>query len=396
MSFSRRSLLGALGATSAVGLLGAPRLAWAATPGQRRLVLVQLRGGMDGLGAVPPWADPDYRRARGERALPAPGSGQGAVVDLDGSFGLHPSLAPLLPLWSARQLAVVHAAALPAGARSHFDAQDLLESGADRPGAVRDGWLNRALAALPQPPGAAAIGGAVPLVLRGPHHVTSLDPARDPAADRDFVARMAGLYARDPVLGPALQEAIDTRDSLADGDAMVSRKDPRSKKPKGLRGETVAATGALLAQADGPRVAVLDVGGWDTHARQDSTLARNLTGLAQGLLGLKAAMGPAWEDTLVVAVSEFGRTVAANGTGGTDHGTAGVVLLLGGGVTAAKVHGTWPGLAERHRHDGRDLKGTTDVRAVFAGVARDWLGVPDQKLATAVLPGVKTLGGLVG
>ncbi len=394
MTMSRRSLMGGLGAASAAWL-ARPRLSWAATPADRRLVLVQLRGGLDGLAAVVPWGDPDYRRARGARARPRPGAGADAVVDLDGGFGLNPALGGLKPLWDAGELAVVHAVALPGGQRSHFDAQDLLESGAERPGAVRDGWLNRAQAALPGAPEAAAIGGAVPLVLRGEQAVTSLDPARDPAADADFVARMAGLYAADPVLGPALGEALATRDALADGTPEgVEERDPKAKKAKSLPAGTVAATGRLLAAAEGPRVAVLDVGGWDTHARQEAVLQRNLTGLARGLLGLRAAMGDAWSQTVVVVVSEFGRTVAANGTGGSDHGTAGVVLLAGGGVGAAKVHGEWPGLAERHQHEGRDLKGTTDMRAVFAAVARDWLGVDERALAQVVLPGVRPVGGL--
>lgn len=395
MPLTRRTLLGGLTATSAALAIGRPRLVHAATPGDRRLVLLVLRGGLDGLALVPPYGDRHHVVARGGAAIPPPGSGQGAALDLDGFFGLHPAMAPLHGWWAEGQLGFVHAVGQAAGKRSHFDAQDLLEGGGIRPGGVRDGWLNRALAAGGRQQ-AAAIGGALPLVLRGDHPVTSLDPARDPQADTSFIDRVATLYGIDPVLGPALQQARDARDApdaMGPGKARM-----KGERRSGLPLDTMRATGELLARPDGPRVATLDVGGWDTHALQSRRLDGMLGGLAAALVALRGSMGPTWERTLVVAVTEFGRTVRANGTGGTDHGTASVVLLAGGGAVGGEVHGDWPGLGQEVLHEGRDLAPTTPMRGLLAGICRDWLGVPEPALYAAVFPGLigtATVGGLV-
>jgi uncharacterized protein (DUF1501 family) len=395
MPLTRRTLLGGLGAASAALAVGRPRLLHAATPGDRRLVLLVLRGGLDGLALVPPHGDGHHAAARGDAAIPAPGRGQGAALDLDGFFGLHPAMAPVHGWWAEGQLGFVHAVGQAAGKRSHFDAQDLLEGGGARPGGVRDGWLNRALAAGGRQE-AAAIGGALPLVLRGDHPVTSLDPARDPQADPSFIDRVATLYAVDPVLGPALRRARaaqDPSDAMADGKPRM-----KAKRKSGLPLDTVRATGELLARPDGPRVATLDVGGWDTHAQQSRRLSGMLGGLAAALVALRESMGPTWEHTLVVAVTEFGRTVRANGTGGTDHGTASAVLLAGGGAAGGEVHGAWPGLGREALHEGRDLAATTPMRGLLAGICRDWLGVPEAALGDTVFPGLAgtpPVGGLV-
>ena len=391
---SRRRLLQAMGLGAAALGLGQVRLSRAEGLGPRRFVLVQLRGGLDGLAALPPWADPDHRRARGPRALPDPGHGDGAVVDLDGAFGLHPALAGLLPLWQAGQLAALPAVGLAHGGRSHFDAQDLLESGGDHKGDARDGWLNRALSALPEAPGATAIGAALPLVLRGDGEVASVDPTRAPAVDPAFAEGLRALYARDPVLGPALDEALALRARVAAevGDAPA---DGKGRRGRGLDPAAARAAGALIGADGGPQVAVLDVGGWDTHAGQEAALQRALRGLADGLLALREGLGPAWGQSLVLVISEFGRTVGPNGTGGTDHGTGGLALLLGGGAAGGRVHGPWPGLAPGALHEGRDLAAATDTRGLLAAGARDWLGVDEGALAERVLPGARPVDGLV-
>jgi uncharacterized protein (DUF1501 family) len=396
---ARRPVLGVLGA---LGIAALPaRLAFAAAPGDRLLVVVVLRGGMDGLAAVPPWRNPAYREARRELALPPPGSADG-TVDLDGSFGLHPALAPLAELYRAGELAALHAVASPYRERSHFDGQDVLENGGAKVGQARDGWLNRALAALGQrAPAGFAFGRAVPLLLRGPVAVGSWAPSALPDASEEFLVRVAALYKADPVLSRALEQGLRTR-AMAAG--AMSEEDRMVGRGGGRVGEFLQiakVAGEMLARADGPRVASLEIGGWDTHAQQGverGPLANNLGGLADGLLQLRRGLGDAWAKTAVIVVSEFGRTVAPNGTGGTDHGTAGAALLLGGAVKGGRVLADWPGLAAPKLHQGRDLTPTTDLRSVFKGLLAEHLGVDRAALDRTVFPDsapVKPLAGLV-
>ena len=383
MPLSRRTLLGGLAVSSTALALGRPRINDPATRQDRRLVLFILRGGVDGLAMVPPVGDPHHAAARGAAAIPA--DGDRAALPLDRTFGLHPAMAAVHAWWTEGQLGFVHAVAQAAGRRSHFDAQDLLEGGGTQPGVERDGWLNRALAAGNRQQ-AAAIGGALPLVLRGAHPVSSLDPARESEADEAFVDRVALLYGADPVLGPALEKARAIRDGVES--EMGGKTGMKTRRNRGLPLARVRATGELLASPDGPRIATLEIGGWDTHSQQSRRLDGLLGGLAAGLVALRESMGTAWERTLVLGVTEFGRTVRANGTGGTDHGTASAVLLAGPGAVGGIVHGDWPGLARTDLHEGRDLRGTTDMRAVLAGVSRDWLGVPTPALGRQVFPGL--------
>ncbi len=356
----RRSFLMGLGALGASALAGA-RVAVARAETDRRFVLVILRGGMDGLSAVPAWGDPAYRSARGDAAVTEP-------LDLDGMFGLHPALAPVLPLYQRGQLLAVHAVAPPYRERSHFDGQDVLENGTEQPFGAKTGWLNRALAALEGQPPAMAVGRALPLVLRGPADVTSADPLRPIPDDERWLDKVRDLYGDDAVLGPALEQGLRTREMLAAhrGAAPVRGRDAQA---------TARIVGSVLAASDGPRVAVLEMGGWDTHAQQEGTLQRQLGTLADALLGFADGAGDAWSDTVVLAVTEFGRTVRGNGTGGSDHGIGSVALLAGGAVRGGRVVADWPGLREPDLVDGRDLRATTDVRSVFKGVLRDHLGV---------------------
>jgi len=389
---TRRQLLQGL---AAVGLLGQHGLSFAASPqlGERRLIVVLLRGGMDGLAAVPPYGDPDYLRARGEIAFDASEGGDSPYSPLNDTFGLHSALAPWLPLYSAGELAIVHAAGLPLLGRSHFDAQDLLECGANTPKGAHSGWLNRALGSAPC--SATAIGAAIPLLLQGPQAVTALDPIGEAPASEELLERLAGLYAADPTLLHALQGADEARGmGLPEGEA-------RKLKAKGVDRARFIATGSLLAKAEGPRVAVIEVGGWDTHAGQGvrkGRLARQLSALADATLGLREAMGLVWSQTVVVMATEFGRMVKGNGTGGTDHGTAGAAFVLGGRVKGGRVLADWPGLSASRLADGRDLALTTDLRALFKGLLHEHLAIDRKALDQQIFPdsaAIKPLTGLL-
>jgi uncharacterized protein (DUF1501 family) len=383
-SLRRRTLLAGL----AVGAMPA-RLALANAPTDRRLVMVVLRGGLDGLAAVPPWGDPGYRALRRDLALDPPGAVDG-VLDLDGRFGLHPALAPIAPLYRSGELVVLQAVASPYRERSHFDGQDVLENGGARVGQLRDGWLNRALAALGRqaPPGL-AFGRAVPLMLRGGVAVGSWAPSAFPDADAEFLQQVAALYRPDPLLSRALEQGLRTR-AMADG--ALSGEDPMAGRGAGRIGELLQiakVAGEMLARADGPRIATLEATGWDTHAQQGTArgpLANRLGDLAEALAQLKQGLGAAWRHSAVLVVSEFGRTVAPNGTGGTDHGTAGAAFLLGGNVRGGRVLADWPGLAPAQLHQGRDLRPTTDLRAVCKGLLVEHLGLDRAALERSVFP----------
>ena len=383
----------AVAASLAAGLPGRVALASAAT--DRRFVLVILRGGMDGLGAVPPHGDPDYRRARGALALAPPGT-EGGPIDLDGYFGLHPALADLMPWYRSGALLPIQAVATPYRDRSHFDGQDLLEEGTERVGDAEDGWLNRALRLMGDGGRLGlALGHATPLVLRGAAPVMSWAPEVLPAADEAFLELVSALYASDPVLGPVLGQGLEAR---AMTDPVVGDLDGGGGGRAAQRA-LVEAAGRLLQADDGPRVAVLETGGWDTHAGQGThsgRLARALVGLTEALTLLRRSLGPAWDQTVVLVVTEFGRTVAANGTGGTDHGTAGAAFLAGPAVAGGRVAGDWPGLAQQALFEGRDLRPTVDLRAVFKAVLRDHLGLPATDLDRMVLPGTAGLPAMSG
>jgi uncharacterized protein (DUF1501 family) len=389
---TRRSLL----KTGATLTLLAPfaRLAAAERATESRLVLVILRGGLDGLAAVPPYADPRYAELRGPIALPKPGI-DGGVLDLDGTFGLHPALSNLHAMYKAGEALVVHAAATPYRDRSHFEAQNVLEAGSDAPSAAAGGWLNRALAALSAAGNAreaVALADRVPLVLRGELAVTSWAPSRLPEPGDDTLLRVRELYeAADPALAQSLYDALEARAIV--GDTSEQRSD-------GLRVTPLAAAAArFLAAPSGPRIAVLDAGGWDTHQNQGGAqgpLAQRLRGLDVGLETLKTELGAHWSDTTVIVVTEFGRAVAVNGTRGTDHGTAGCAFVVGGAIAGGRVLADWPGLGSRDLHDGRDLRPTTDLRALFKAVLHERFDVGEAALARTVFPASDAVAPLEG
>ena len=390
---TRRSLH----ATGATRTLLAPfaRLATAASNLDARLVLIILRGGLDGLAAVPPYAEPRYAQLRGPLALAKPGT-DGGALDLDGTFGLHPALTNLHAMYRAREALVLHAAATPYRDRSHFDAQNVLEAGSVAPSGADGGWLNRALAALEDagdPRQAVALAESVPLVLRGELAVTSWAPSRLPVPGDDLLVRLRKLYwAADPALAQSLYDALEVRAIV--GDTSEQRMDGRA----GLSVAPLASSAArFLRSADGPRIAVLDAGGWDTHANQGAAqgvLAQRLRGLDEGLEMLKSGLGAHWQQTTVLVVTEFGRAAAANGTRGTDHGTAGCAFVVGGAVAGGRVLGDWPGLAARDLHEGRDLRATTDLRALFKAVLHERFGVGEAALARTVFPASDSLAPL--
>lgn len=372
-----------------------PRIPIAATKADARFVLVILRGALDGLGAVPAYGDGNYASQRGQLAITAP------AQKLDGMFGLHPSMTHLYERYRQKELIVFHAVASPYRERSHFDGQDLLENGMAQLKGEGDGWLNRALPKLPAAKArstdkvALALAQNVPLVLRGDAGVNSWAPSRLPNADADTLERIADLYSTDEYFASRLQAAMAADGIAGEGmNAMQGKRDPLN----GFSAVTSAA-GRFLAASDGPRVAVIEVGGWDTHANQGAELgqlANRLRSLDQGLEVLRTSLGPAWKDTATLVVTEFGRTVAVNGTRGTDHGTATCAFLIGGAVHGGRVIADWPGLATADLYQQRDLKPTRDLRSVFKGVLADHLGATESDLETKVFPDSRSAPPLEG
>ena len=358
-----------------------------------RFVLVILRGALDGLAAVPALGDRDYAELRREFALHSPGESGGAL-QLNGFFGLHPALGFLHQCYAARELTVLHALASPYRERSHFDGQDVLENGTPRPHALQTGWLNRALAALAAPAGHEAgvsLGQNVPLVMRGPAAVTSWSPSKLVAPDDDTLSRLTDLYAGDPLLAARLADAL-AADAIAAGGDRADTMTPQAAagaRGKARYAEVVRAAGGFLRREEGPKVAVLDTSGWDTHANEGGAqgqLAARLAELDAGLAALRQELGPAWQQTAVLLLTEFGRTAAINGTRGTDHGTATAAFLLGGAVAGGRVIADWPGLSSRALYQGRDLAPTLDVRSVLKGVLAEQLAVPAHALEQEVFP----------
>jgi len=361
MSIDRRRFLMGLAAGS-VGLAWSP--AHAAATGGPLLVIV-LRGGLDGLAAVPAPGDPSFATARG-----AAGDVPMGPL-LDDTFALHPSLASWQALWDDRDLLVAHGVGLPYARRSHFDAQDMLGSGLPQPMASETGWLGRAVHEAGGQ--GVAVGRAVPLLLRGPGGVRSVDPTRRSRRDEGRLEAVRASLAADPVLGTALEDALDMRatlDRLGGGRARDLA-------------DTLATTAKLMALPDGPRVASLELDGWDTHSRQGPVLEKLLAELAEGVVAFRDADPTLWKRAMVLVVTEFGRTVAGNGTDGTDHGVGGVAFALGGAVDGGRVLADWRGLGPDALVDGRDLPATTDLRALFAGALVSQLGLSEGRALDA-------------
>lgn len=382
-SFSRRDSLRWLGAAAAAAAslgVGPARLAFAAPSvavgaDERRLVVVMLRGALDGLAAVPAVGDPAWAALRGQADtaanLPAP-------LPLDATFALHPALASLHQWFTQKELLVVHATASAYRERSHFDAQQMLESGGERPFALTTGWLGRALQASRQ--SAMALTASMPLALRGADAASTWTPSRGAGNDHDLLARVAQMYSGDPALHTAFTHAMDQQDMAMGG--------------KGGPGFASLAqqAGSFLSEAKGPRLAWLEAGGWDTHNAQTGRLQRLLGELDQGLAALRTALGGHWAHTTVLVMTEFGRTAAYNGTNGTDHGTGSVAFVAGGHVAGGRVHTDWPGLSRAGLLEGRDLRPTLDVRSVLAPAVQRQFGLSSAVLQSSVFPGLSGRG----
>jgi uncharacterized protein (DUF1501 family) len=385
----RAALLGLAGAVSC----GGTALAVAAAPTDRRLVVVLLRGALDGLTAVPPYGDANLVTWRAGLVPPQPGR-DGGAFDLGGFYGLHPALAGLHDLYAAGDLLVAHAVAGSWRSRSHFDAQDYLEFGVDH--RIDSGWLNRVVTALPPRLAAGetglAVGTVPPLLLRGPAPVGSWLPEIFQPAPPDLYARIAALHANDPVTGPAIAKALRER-----GFADATLGDERAQPGRFAFPALAGAAGRLLAAADGPRIAALEVGGWDTHSAQAARLVPPLRELDGGIVALRQGLGAAWRQTVVLVMTEFGRTVRINGTNGTDHGTATVAFVVGGAVKGGRVRADWPGLREAALFENRDLAPTADLRGLVKGVLADHFGLDTAALGR-VFPesrAASLVGGLI-
>jgi uncharacterized protein (DUF1501 family) len=407
---SRRALLAGSGSLFAWSML--PRLARAEGRDPRLLVII-LRGALDGLGAVAPVGDPDWIGLRGEGALAL--NGKTPALPLDSFFALNPAMPNFYRLYQAKQAAIVHATATSYRERSHFDGQDVLESGINRPGAVESGWLNRALAAL-EPGGrvnpgngrAFGVGTITPLIVRGWAPILSWTPQRLLPASEDTQARLLDLYQHtDAKLAAALEERIRlarmggtgvTEDPMTEQAALGM---PAGARVRAFFADTAGAAARFLAKPDGPRVGALGFVGWDTHMNEGAVVGQlaNLLGALDGALAaVETNMGEAWRETVVAVVTEFGRTARINGTNGTDHGTGTVAFLAGGALQGGRVIADWPGLKTAQLFEERDLKPTTDLRAVLKGVLRDHLRVEERALAASVFPDsgdIRPLAGLV-
>ena len=362
------------------GGLGDDLVHVAATPGEARLVVINLRGAMDGLDAVQPYGDPALRALRGPDLSVGP---EGGAFDLDGFFALHPALETLMPLWRAGQLSFIHAVSTPyRDKRSHFDGQDLLATGSanhDRPDlSNRSGFLNRLVSCIP---GATlqlawSSGAMRPLIANGPAPFSNWSPTTELGLTEADIGLLRHVYGADPGFARALESAVLS--AAAQGGKTAARSD--------------AAFVARQLGAEA-RIATFSIDGWDTHAGQAGIIASRFRQLAQAILTLRDGLGPVWDKTVVVVVTEFGRTARANGTGGTDHGTGGVAFLAGGAVRGGKVHGRWPGLTDLYA--GRDLMPTADVRDYLAAICHAHLGVPADLLSNFVFPGASVACGLV-
>jgi uncharacterized protein (DUF1501 family) len=393
--FTRRRFAQGAGIATAGVLCGAGFVRTpvsAATARDPRFVVIILRGALDGLSAIPPVGDPDYAALHGELAFAS--SGERSALQLDGFFFAHPALASFKRMYDEKQALVIHSTATGYRDRSHFDGQDVLESGYAGPGRVDSGWLNRTLGALPSPERHArglGVGASAPLVIRGPAPALGWAPSAGliPASD-DLAQRVLDLYAHcDPLLGQSLSEGIAAQRVAAEGAMSHQMKTPWAGSPVELMRTAAGGAASLLAAPDGPRVAALAFDGFDTHQNEGAAqglLAQRLQGLDAAFDAFEKTLGEAWSETIVVAITEFGRTARVNGTHGTDHGTGTVALMAGGAVAGGRVVADWPGLKPERLYQGRDLNPTTDLRSVLKGALADQFGLSGRALAEVVFP----------
>jgi len=381
MGLNRRHFLSA-----GAAVLAAPRLAFAGAGGERRFVFIIQRGAADGLGTVIPFAEPAYAGLRGALAIEPE-----AALRLDAMFALHPALSVIGELYRARQATFFHAVASPYRDRSHFDGQNVLETGAAAPFALKDGWVNRLAGMLPR--GARGVHGVheaiafaptLPLALRGGVEVASYAPSALAQPNEDLLLRAGQLYAQDAQLHALWSAALDARrmaDGAGAGAGATKRQNPA---------ELGRMAAGFLARPDGPRIAMIETNGWDTHSGQNNRLAAQLGNLDQLVGGLREGLGAgldkAWGQTAILVATEFGRTVAVNGTGGTDHGTGAAAMLIGGAVEGGRVVADWPGLAPASLLDGRDLQPTLALDTLIAQTCAELFGQDPERTARTLFP----------
>jgi uncharacterized protein (DUF1501 family) len=369
MILPRRQFL-RFAAAGAGAILVSPHMAFASVPGDRRFVFIIQRGAADGLNIVVPYGDTDYAGLRRELAIdPA------TAIKLDGHFALNPAMPEVGKMYAAGQALFVHATASPYRDRSHFDGQNVLETGGTAPYAQRDGWMNRLVGLMPRARDEAiAFAATVPPALRGAADVISFAPSNLPQPTDDLLARVGRMYQADPQLHGMWDAALSAR-GMAAGDGPGQRPEDLGK---------LAAS--FLVKPDGPRIAMLETGGWDTHTGQQYRLTAQLKALDSMVAALRDNLGPIWNQTVVLVATEFGRTAAVNGTGGTDHGTASAAMLFGGAVKGGRVIADWPGLSQANLYETRDLKPTTGLDAVIAGVTAESFGIEPQRVGKALFP----------
>jgi len=356
-------------------------MALASVATEQRFIFIIQRGAADGLDILQPYGDPAYAGLRGQLI------GDAKRIPLDGLFALHPSLVETGKMYAQQQALFVHAVASPYRDRSHFDGQNVLETGGTRPYEVRNGWLNRLAAMLPQTRSEAiAIASTMPAALRGPTSVLSYAPSVAATPSDDVMMRAATLYDRDPQLHALWAEALDTQ--------KMAGVQSNNQSPSGLG----KLTAGFLSRPDGPRIAMLETGGWDTHSAQLLRLNVRLKALDALLVSLRDGLGPIWGNTTVLVATEFGRTAAVNGTGGTDHGTGTVAMLVGGAVKGGRVIADWPGLSAANLYEGRDLRPTARLDSLIAAVAGESLRLDPARVMRGLFPGVPAdtpMGGLI-
>lgn len=398
---SRRALLVSGGALFSWAYL--PKFARAADGRDPRFVTIILRGALDGLSAVAPLDDPDYERLHGSLSLRR--DGDRPALALDGFFGLNPGMPIFAQMFAEKQAAIIHATATGYRERSHFDGQDVLESGMPKPGNIASGWLNRVLESLPKGERVAStrsglgIGPVTPLILRGAASVTGWAPTNLPPAGDDIAERLLALYgARDPMLQNALAQGLGIEKIVARDMGGMGAAQPGGNVVEVMR-QTARGAAKLMAADDGPRIGALAYDGWDTHANEGGAtgrLAQLLSGLDGAIDEFRQTLGDNWKHTIIAVVTEFGRTARINGTTGTDHGTGTVAFLAGGAVAGGKVIADWPGLKDAQLYENRDLRPTTDLRAVLKGVLADHLGLSAGVLGEKVFPETASLAPLKG
>jgi uncharacterized protein (DUF1501 family) len=379
--FDRRHLI----KTAAAQTLIRPVRVSAETEGRKRVVLIILRGGQDSLHTLPPYGEPHYKKLRPRTTIASPNT-EGGAFKLDGVFGLHPTLGEFGKLYRDGQMLAIPAIGTRYRGRSHFDGQNVLESGANRPFQYGDGFLNRALGGTQKDKDGLILSLQIPLVMLGKADIEQFSPSIYPTPDKDYLQRVVGMYEEDPLLR---EHAV--RDDLMELTSDLSKQELR--KVTGGRSMPLAAKIAAryLKRANGPSVAVLETGGFDTHNKIEARSGRLLKELDRTVATLKEGLGPTWADTVVMTVSEFGRTAKENGSRGTDHGTGGMSFLLGGAVAGGQIYGDWPGLRPQDLFQGRDIQPVTSTEGVMKAILAQHLGIAEGHIENEVFPDTRKI-----